>query len=186
MLYSSHTNSLFSSVSYRLGRALIDPGDVWKGFDCISSVLLTHAHFDHIYGLNNLVERNPKVLVYTNLIGAEMLVDAKLNMSYYHETPYIFNHPEKIRIVENNEEIYLDAGLTVRAVITPGHNGSCITWLFDDLIFTGDSYIPGIKIISTLPGGNKQQAKESLELIMNLATGRRICPGHKTSISSKL
>ena len=50
-------------------------------------MLLTHAHFDHIYGLLELLERYPDCRIYTNEIGRETLGNAKLNMSLYHETP---------------------------------------------------------------------------------------------------
>lgn len=41
-------------MSYVFNDILVDPGDTWEGFNNVSSVLLTHAHFDHIYGLNEL------------------------------------------------------------------------------------------------------------------------------------
>lgn len=39
----SHVNELFNSVCYRLGGALVDPGDEWDGFRGADCVLLTHA-----------------------------------------------------------------------------------------------------------------------------------------------
>lgn len=46
-------------MSYRVNDALIDARDQWDGFYNISVVLLTHAHFDHIYGPNRVIELNP-------------------------------------------------------------------------------------------------------------------------------
>jgi len=61
---------------------------------------------------------------------------------------------------------------------TPGHNLGCLTMVMGDLIFTGDSYIPGVKVSTQLPGGDKKLAQLSLDRILRLAEGKRICPGH--------
>lgn len=175
----SRINELFSSVSYQFDKILVDPGDYWAGFEGVSAVLLTHAHFDHIYGLNRLLEVSPDALVYTNEHGKLMLLNAKKNMSHYNETPFEFEYPESIRIVEDGEEVCLDEGLTAKAVFTPGHNPSCITWAVEDMVFTGDSLIPGVKTVTNLPGGNKAQAIESENLIRKLSIGKTIYPGHR-------
>lgn len=179
MQFSHHCNSLFSSLSYSSKGILIDVGDMWNGFSEVSSVLLTHAHFDHIYGLNELCERNLNAKVYTNDYGRMMLLDAKKNMSYYHEAPFVFRYPERVAIVNDGDEIKVGNDITAKAVFTPGHNPSCITWIIDDSIFTGDSYIPGIKIVTNLPGGNKQLAHNSERLILELSLNRNVFPGHK-------
>ena len=85
------TNSIFNSRTYILSDDsdkvwLVDCGDVEPLLSIVGSrkvegVLLTHAHFDHIYGLPSLLERFPDVLIYTNEWGKRALADAKLNMS---------------------------------------------------------------------------------------------------------
>lgn len=174
----SKVNSLFSSITYRVGLTLVDPGDEqdWAG---VEIVLLTHAHVDHIYGLNRVLELNPSALVYTNLAGREALLSDKKNMSRYHETPFVFAYPENIRVVDDGDEINLGDGLVAEAHFTPGHNPGCITWVIGDSIFTGDSYIPGIKTVTNLPGSDKALAAQSELLIKKLAEGKRIFPGHK-------
>ena len=175
-----HVNLFFGSESYRLGEAMVDPGDVWA-FEGVRVVLLTHAHFDHIYGLNDLLRVSPEARVYTNEYGREMLLDARKNMSLYHETPFVFEFPERVVVVEDGDIVDLDNGRSAKAVFTPGHNPSCITWVTDEVVFTGDAYIPGVKTVVNLPGGNKEQAKESERMIKELSIGRRILPGHPAS-----
>jgi len=174
----SHTNSLYNSMSYVFKDVLIDSGDVWDGFNNVSVVLLTHAHFDHIYGLNELLSISPQAKVYTNAAGKEMLLNARKNLSFYHETPFVFQYPEQIVLVGDGEEVSLGNGLKVKAIFTPGHNLSCISWIIGDAIFSGDSYISGIKTVTNLPNGNKQQAIESEHLIKELLIGKTIYPGH--------
>lgn len=173
-----HINSLFSSISYRVGQVLFDPGDEWTGFSGVEAVMLTHAHFDHIYGLNKVIELNPDVKVYTNEFGMQSLLDDKKNLSRYHGEPVVVKRPEQIAVVNDGDTIDLGNGLTAKAFFTPGHNPSCITWLIDDCLFTGDSYIPGIKTVTNLPGGNKLQAAESEKLILSVAQNRTVFPGH--------
>lgn len=185
-------NSLFSSVTYILtiGRNpnvwIIDPGDMDSILETvkrrqlvIKGVFLTHGHFDHIYGLNKILQEFPDSKVYTNDYGKKMLESDKLNMSKYHETPYVIEKTEAVVTIADSEKILLDNNLWAKAIFTPGHNPSCITWLISDDLFTGDSYIPGIKTVTNLPGGNKKQAEASINLINKMAVGRTIYPGHK-------
>lgn len=165
---------------------LIDCGetDPIRQYVCNSSrtnidVLLTHAHFDHIYGLNELCVLFPMVKVYTNEYGRDMLLNSKKNMSFYHEKPFIFMYPENIVTVKDGDELICGDNLIAKAVFTSGHNPSCITWLIDDSVFTGDSYIPGIKTVTNLPGGNKIEAEQSIKLIKDISSGKKIYPGHK-------
>ena len=187
-MITDHINYHFKSKTYRINisgnNILIDPGDEWEGFYNVSTVLLTHAHFDHIYGLNKVIELNPQVKVYTNESGREMLLNARKNLSFYHESPFVISDPSRIVTVKEGQEIPIGDEMTAKAIFTPGHNPSCITWLIDDCLFTGDSYIPGIKTVTNLPGGNKQQAEESLALIKHLAKARTIYPGHTVDINS--
>lgn len=179
MTIQFHINSIFSSISYRKETSLIDPGDEWYGFIDVKAVLLTHAHFDHLYGLNRVIEMNPLALVYTNPDGMEALLSDKKNLSRYHDTPFVFNYPENIRLVTDGEILYLANSLKAEAHFTPGHNPSCITWIVDEAVFSGDAYIPGIKTVTNLPGSNKTLATQSESMIKKLAVGKQIFPGHQ-------
>ena len=173
-------NSIFNSMSYLIGPELaIDVGDYSPLYTCLAMVLLTHCHFDHIYGLNKVIELNPHVRIYTNESGREMLLNARKNLSFYHKSPFEISDPYHIVVVNDGDDVPLDDVLTAKAIFTPGHNPSCITWLIGANLFTGDAYIPGLKTITNLPGGNKKQAEESTKLIKRLAVGRIVYPGHK-------
>ena len=174
-----NVNSFFCSISYRLYACLIDPGDLWDGAYGIEAILLTHAHFDHIYGLNKIIEINPTARIYTNEMGKKMLLNSRLNMSLYNGTEFVFSSPDNIRIVKDYELIEIGSGLLAQAIFTPGHNSSCITWVIGDAVFTGDAYIPGVKVVTNLPGGNKEQAQKSLDRIKILSEGKVVYPGHK-------
>lgn len=184
-------NSLFDSCTYVLnvgtgGYWIVDCGDIAPLLHLLENkqlegIFLTHAHFDHIYGLNGLSTLHPEAKVYTNAYGVEALMDAKKNISFYHETPFVFDCPERIRLVGESDIIELADGVYARVIASPGHHTSCLTYIINDCIFTGDSYIPGIKVVTNLPKGNKKVAAESVERILELAEGKTIYPGHYIS-----
>lgn len=186
------SNSVFSSATYRVGRVLVDPGDLSGLFEGVDAVLLTHGHFDHIYGINEVVSRNPDVRIYTNEYGARMLQDIKLNMSKYHEPELRLEHPENVVVIKEGDTIRED-GMEIRVYETPGHNPSCVTYALGELLFTGDSYVienerfaadgrqeyDFVKTVANLPHSDKRAAAESERRIRELAEGRRILPGHR-------
>ena len=183
-------NSFFSSCSYVLdgGRWIVDCGDVepilpMLGNRPLQGVLLTHGHFDHIYGLNDLCTCFPEARVYCSAWARQQLLDAKLNLSFYHETPFVFAYPERIVVVQDGDTVDLGDGNVVTSVATPGHTPGCFTWMTNNALFTGDAYIPGVRVVTNLPHGNKRLAANSVERILALAETRTICPGHDVDSS---
>lgn len=184
-------NSVFSSCTYILSDPnsdyvwLIDCGDVepilaWlekNRKNSVQGVLLTHIHFDHIYGLNVLLEHFPDCLIYTNAIGEEALQDSKRNMSRYHHHDFQLDKLENVMLLKGGELLIADDTSAI-SVETPGHSNTCITWMIDNMLFTGDAYIPGLKVVTKLPTGNKVQAEDSLNKILKLAEGKSVYAGH--------
>lgn len=184
-------NSIFTSKSYIISSEreetawLVDIGDMepviayCKGKRLnVEGVFLTHAHFDHIYGLQSLLQRFSVCKVFTNEYGKIALASEKLNMSKYHGTPISYEG-ENVVVLHDGEEIKLFENEPLMQVYeTPGHNPSCVTMVLGNWIFTGDAYIPGVGANTQLPHANKEQAKQSLKKILNLAEGKSILAGH--------
>lgn len=184
------TNRVFNSRTYILSREgsdevwLVDCGDFDRiqeriGNKSIEGVLLTHAHSDHIYGLEALMEQFPQVQIYTNQAGVEALRSPKLNLSCYHsEYPDIsIDRPENVCIIKEGVRLEI-LGVTGRVYETPGHDPSCLTYIIENNAFTGDAYIPGIKVFTGFPHSKKAQAAASVERILRLVQGCIIMPGH--------
>lgn len=185
------TNSIFTSKTYILFREgedkawMVDIGDIEPVVDFLASkglevagVFLTHAHFDHIYGLEALVDRFPECKVYCTEYCKEALASDKLNMSKYHGTPINYTR-DNVVVVHEGETLHLfDGEPEMEFYETPGHNPGCLTMVMDDVIFTGDAYIPGVGANTKLPKADKELAKQSLERILKLAEGKRILSGH--------
>ena len=197
MLKVSHiVNSVFTSRTYILTQDgssyvwLVDCGDVPPLIEVLSSmgddlsiikgVLLTHVHYDHIYGLPRLKEKFPPLRVYTNEYGKKALTDIQLNYSKYHNDPIVYES-ENVVTCDEGSVIELFDGVQAKVCHTPGHNPSCLTYEVGDYLFTGDAYIPGVKVVTTFKGGNKVEAAESVERILRLAEGKTVCAGHEVT-----
>ena len=188
MLYI--TNKFLNSITYIIpindGEKcyLVDCGDIEKVIEqgwSVKGVFLTHCHFDHIYGINKLVESYPEVKIYTNEVGIIGLTNPRVNFSKYHDEveDFSFSYPKNISLIEKEGMLIIENDIIVNALFTPGHDTSCISYIIGNYLFTGDAYIPGIKTVTTFPRSNKKQAAESLLRLQQYEKiGYMICPGH--------
>ena len=186
------TNTIFTSKTYILHKKgvcrawLVDIGDIEPVMSFlnenqleVAGVFLTHAHFDHIYGLEALVERFPDCRVVVCEYAKQALASEKLNMSKYHGTPINYTS-DNVQVVKEGDTMHLFDGEPEMAIYeTPGHNPGCLTMVLGNMIFTGDAYIPGVGANTRLPRADKAMAKVSLEKIMKLAEGKVILSGHQ-------
>lgn len=186
-----YVNSLFNSASYLIWHKgneqciVVDCGDTEQLIEDIKdrglvpvAILLTHVHFDHIYGVNEMLSAFPDLKIYTNEWGHKALMSDKLNLSRYHGSPFVVADEQAIVDIVENEEMIEVAGMNIHTLYTPGHNPSCITYYTEDMVFTGDAYIPNTPVVTCLPHGNRQEAEQSLDAITLLMQGRRVMPGH--------
>ena len=164
MIVRRVVNTVYKSCTYLLIEDqrtwIVDCGDVDRLLPLVQGqlcgVLLTHAHFDHIYGLNS----------------------DKLNFSRYYGDPFVLDSADNVRLVQDGEQIPLFADIDARAVFTPGHSPDCITWIAGDAVFTGDSYIPGVRTVTNIPHSDKELAAHSEAVIRELSMERLLYPGH--------
>lgn len=187
-------NSIMNSVTYVLYRddveycVLIDCGfsegliaSLEKLGKRVKAVFLTHAHYDHIYGLNELLVRFPGVKIYTNAEGEKALYDTKLNFSKYHSEilPFVYAGQGNVELLEDGMVLELFSGDSLRVIFTPGHDVSCISYVVGKNVFTGDSYIPGIKTVMNFPRSNRALALKNTAMLMELEQqGYTILCGH--------
>jgi len=184
-------NSIFTSNSYILftdenkNAYVIDPGDSkplieWsiKNSKDLIGIFLTHSHFDHIYGINDLLGKYPDIFIYTSFFGKEGLMCEKLNGSRYMEMPFIVDSPN-VNIIKEADSIQLWEGEYLNVIETPGHNRDCISLQIDENLFTGDALIPGIKVVAKSKYSDKVQAENSIKRILSeFNDNTMIWPGH--------
>ena len=102
----------------------------------VEAILLTHGHFDHIWGVEQLKERSgAKIYAYKG--EKELCEDASLNVSKGAGRACIVKADE---YVEDGGEISA-AGITCTLIATPGHTaGSCCYYFEDDkILVSGDT-----------------------------------------------
>ena len=138
-------------------------------------VLLTHCHFDHMEGLDELIART----------GAPLLCPAKdaagLTDPFYNGSLLLFRYPVTVsahpaRLLHEGDEILFgDEKLTV--LETPGHTAGSVCYLARDLLFSGDTLFAGGYGRTDLPGGDDAALGASLARILALPD-RKVFPGH--------
>ena len=183
-------NSFYTSNTYLISDAegvwLVDCGDYASQVKPlldgrkVLGVLLTHTHSDHIYGLVDLLEDFPDARIFSNDFGILALGDSRLNLSHYHsEVPDLsIKSVRNFISVDEGDEIQLSEDLPASVLATPGHDKSCLSYVIGDYLFTGDSYIPGERLVAIFPNSDKAQAKASYNRLLELSKKFVVCPGH--------
>ena len=92
----------------------------------------------------------------------EALYSDRLNFSLYHEKSFVFLG-DHVRLLEDGDKVELWKDLYLEVIATPGHAKGCLCYKIDHYLFTGDAYIPGIKTVTTLRGGNKEDNDQNKE-----------------------
>lgn len=179
-------NELLQSASYYFDGYLVDCGDSEKILDVLEGkelkgIFLTHCHQDHIYGIEKVMARFPHAKVYCSQKTFEGLKDDNLNLSYI--MPEHSVHFDKDgNVVVLDDGIHLIDNIMVEIISTPGHSEDCLSFIIEDCIFTGDSYIPFAKVFTKWPTSNKPLAIENDAKLKELAETRnlKVFPGHWT------
>ncbi len=151
-------------------------------------IIMTHAHVDHIFYLNELYDNcGGKVVVHEG--DAPLLRNALLNGSVMFGERKSFREADLT--VKDGDLLTLD-GINLKIIHTPGHTpGSmCImaTLVGDgsaenghnvkECLFTGDTLFRLGVGRTDLGAGNRRELEASLQRLMELADGLKVYPGH--------
>lgn len=129
-----------------------------KGYD-IEYILLTHGHFDHILGLNDLKKSlNAKALINKN----DLVISDNVN-----EFTRLFNQPDIIAptyegFVNDGDELAV-GNLKIKVIATPGHTEGGVCYLIDDKLFSGDTLFRESVGRTDLFGGNFKKLSDSVK-----------------------
>lgn len=126
------------------------------------AILLTHAHFDHIGGVD-LVRRNYSCPVYIHEAEQDWLLDPNKNRSSLFSSDLNIVTTPAEHIIRN-EGIITVGSFTVKVLETPGHSPGSVSYLFEDdgIIFSGDVLFAQGVGRTDLPGGSYEQISKSI------------------------
>jgi len=184
-------------VSEKEKAFIIDPGgdadriiSAAKDFD-VRYILLTHAHFDHISGLNNVSAAFPDAKVAIHIFEHDWLYSPQLNFSEEFGFTFVFKGKVNLKLEDG---ISLDfAGTKIDVIHTPGHTPGSTCFYIEKsgkcenpVLFSGDTLFRSSIGRTDFPGGDGRKIMESIKTKLLLLPDETIVyPGHdeNTSIS---
>lgn len=146
-----------------------------KGFE-VAGILLTHGHFDHIWGSRKLRELSgAKIYAYEE--EQVLCEDSHNNISDQMGNAYTVK-PNKY--LKDGEEITI-AGMTCKLIATPGHTiGSCCYYFEEDgILISGDTLFQESVGRTDFPTGSMSSLVRSIkEKLFILPDETKVYPGH--------
>lgn len=138
-------------------------------------ILLTHGHFDHVLGVNEMREKT----------GAKVLIN-KEDVVRMNESADIMRTFGVQRVETPKADDFLNDGDTlkfgnteIKVIATPGHTQGCVCYLIDGKLFSGDTLFKESVGRCDLPGGNFQKLSDSVKnRLFTLDDNTIVYPGH--------
>ncbi|TKH33903.1 metal-binding protein [Paenibacillus polymyxa] len=164
----------------------MNPGPLLRAIESltIEAILLTHAHFDHIGGVEEI--RNAKGCpVYLHALEQDWLTSPKLNGSlmWPEASPPISTGPAEYDLAEGQQLNLI--GHAFKVLHTPGHSPGSVSFLCGKDLFSGDVLFRQGVGRTDLTGGRERDLYDSIQnKLFPLGDEVTVYPGHgpKTSI----
>lgn len=178
------TNTYFLYREGNKEAIVIDPADQGgmlydklnsNGFE-VTAILLTHGHFDHIWGVEELKEKSG-AKVYASINEKTLLGSAGANCSKGCGRPCTIDPDMYLR---DNETISLN-GIDICVINTPGHTeGSCCFYIKEaGFLIAGDTLFQESVGRTDLPTGSMSELVRSIkDKLLILPADTKVYPGH--------
>lgn len=148
------------------------------GTNKLVGVLLTHGHFDHILGLEEVLDFY-QVPLYLHSQAIEKIGDAKKNYSLLTGQKIALNLENySVKTIKQSDELLI-FDLPIKVYETPGHTNCSVCYLIDDNLFTGDTLFKGTVGRTDLYSGSQEILLNSLELLKSFPDNITVFPGHE-------
>lgn len=142
---------------------------------CVTAVVLTHAHFDHMLAAQSVCDTTNAPL-YVGAGDADAMTDANRNLSAWFDPSHIIRVPH-YRVLHEGDVLPVGE-MSFTVMETPGHTPGCICLKHDGHLFSGDTLFADSIGRLDFPGGNTNDMIASLHRLMLLPPETRVYPGH--------
>jgi len=165
-----------------LDALVIDPGDepdkILKFIKSknlkATSIVCTHAHFDHTGGIAALREKTgAKVMLHIDDLEIYMGVESQGAIWGFH----VVQPPHPDLFLRDEEEIAVGEAI-LRVMHTPGHSPGGICLVAKGIVFTGDTVFAGSIGRTDFHGGSIEALKVSFRKVLSLPPETKLLPGH--------
>lgn len=138
-------------------------------------ILLTHGHFDHVLGVNNVKKKhNCKVLMHE---ADKPILESIESFSKMFDMP-LTGDPQIDDYIKEGDTIKFGKN-KIKVIHTPGHTQGCVCYLLNNDIFTGDTLFCDYIGRTDLPGGDFEQIVTSIKTkLYTLDENIKVYPGH--------
>lgn len=150
--------------------------------------VLTHAHFDHVFGVRYICDRYNLKPVF-NAKDSKLYADFQQHASEMLGIQLDYTLPRVCIEVKDNDVVSF-GNHEFRVIETPGHSAGSVFYYCEDekVAFSGDTLFRGSIGRTDLPGGSMFQIIQSLRMITQYPDDVTVYPGHgaETSIGYEL
>jgi len=142
----------------------------------IRYIFLTHAHFDHVLAVDEIIKKTGAKLV-ANAGERERLRDAELSgQNVLRRRDFTALSAD----VEIASEGAMDIGeMHFEFISTPGHTEGSMCIICEDTMFSGDTLFAGTCGRCDLAGGDYGEMLSSLRKLYELPGDYKVLPGHE-------
>ena len=149
-----------------------------SGMTKLQFIILTHGHSDHILGVYDLKQKYPDAIVVIGDDDEICLMNSNCSLASDQGFEQHPMHADKT--VKDGDTFYFGP-IEVKAVSTPGHTPGSICYLFDNIMFSGDTLFCRTCGRTDLFRGNLADMHNSIQKIGKLNGDYIVCPGHGIS-----
>ena len=180
ILMQENKDAILVDPGFNVGNKLIE--HIEKIGANIVAILITHAHYDHITALEDVVKRFPDATTYISEDEVELLTNPKLNISYFRddgENKILEFIPKKLVTLTDNEDFTIGE-YKIKLIKTPFHTigSACYYVEKENALFSGDTLFYTTIGRTDLPTGSNRTVVSSLSKLLVLPLSTKVYPGH--------
>ena len=139
-------------------------------------ILETHVHADHLTASQYIKSK----------LGGETAIGANIKKVLAFWKPIFDDNNIKedgsqFDMLWQDGDEFRIGNIGAKVIYTPGHTPSCVSYLIEDYLFTGDTiFSPLVGTARTdFPGGSSEELFDSIQKIYQLPDDIKVCVGHE-------